>query len=111
MNALLPLAWLLVIATPQDLQGTWQGAGPRYAGLNLVFCGDVLAARMGTEPILETRESHFDYDPEAGTIDICRAEGKQLGRYAVDGDTLRIVIGDINEPRPESMNPKLQRPI
>jgi hypothetical protein len=82
------------------IQGIWRGTG-RDESYTLVFCGDVLIGMVGTDPLVGNKESGFRVD--IGTIDIQRAEGLQMGCYAIDGDTLTLVLVDVNRPRPNSI--------
>lgn len=109
MHALLVIALTLLTADGSDLQGNWQGTG-RDARYSAAFCFDVLAMRVGTDPILELRESRFRVDQEQGTLDIERSDGLQLGRYAIEGDTLTIMLADVNLPRPESIDFPIVKP-
>jgi hypothetical protein len=109
MNSLTAIAVVLTIAGQADVQGAWKGTG-RDARFTLVFCEDILAIRVGTDPILETRESHFSVNSEHGTIDIVRDEGLQLGRYSIDGDKLTMMLADVNLPRAASLDFPAARP-
>ena len=105
------LAVIVAVAVPgqADLQGTWRGTGldARYS---LVFCEQYLAGHVGTNPILRPLESTFTVDPAEGTIDITRDDGLQLGRYAIDGDTLTLMLADVNLTRPNSINFRAPKP-
>ena len=102
MTALIAFIAIVNAVSQSDLQGTWQGTG-RHANYSLLFCEDILAGRVGTNPILEPMESHFSASQKQGTIDIQRDDGLQLGRYAIEGDTLTLMLADVNLPRPESI--------
>jgi hypothetical protein len=108
MNA---AAFVVVLSTAAggDIQGTWAGTG-RDARFTLVFCEDVLAIRVGTDPILETRESHFSVNAELGTIDILRDDGLQMGRFAIEDGYLTMILADVNLPRPASIDFPILKP-
>ncbi len=84
------------------IHGTWRGANgdERYT---MTFAGERLTMRLGTNPILATRESRFRVERQSGFIDIHRDDGLQLGLYAVDGDTLTLKLARVNLPRPKDL--------
>ncbi len=102
MTTLIALLAIANAVGQSDIQGTWVGTG-RHARFTAVFCEDILAMRVGTDPVLETQESRFRIDQEQGTIDIERADGLQLGRFAVDGNLLTLLLADVNLPRPATI--------
>src|SRR4051794_14369111 len=107
MTTLIALIAIANAIGQSDIQGTWVGTG-HHARFTAVFCEDILAMRVGTDPVLETQESCFRVDQEQGTIDIERSDGLQLGRFAVDGDQLTLLLADVNLPRPTTIEiPKL----
>ncbi len=108
MYALVAIA-LAVNAGPGDIQGTWTGTG-RTTPYTAVFCFDVLAMRVGTDPILETQESRFQVRAAVGEIDIMRNDGIQLGLYSIEDDRLTIMLADVNLPRPESLDFPVAKP-
>jgi hypothetical protein len=81
------------------IQGVWRNTAPREKRYLLVFCGDSL---IGLNVLLGAQESTFRIDQGRRTIDIDRAEGLQLGVYALKGDELKLTLADVNEPRPNT---------
>jgi hypothetical protein len=88
------------------IQGTWRGTG-RSERFTLVFRGDVLMGRVGTDPIVAPMVSHFRLDQANGTIDIERQDGMQLGRFSITGDTLTLTLADVGRFRPKTLERSL----
>src|SRR6476646_8849740 len=106
--SLLPaiLAIALIGAEPETndharIQGIWRGT-ERHERFRLIFCGDVLIGTVGNHPLTGNMESGFRVAD--GQIDIERADGWQRGRYQLDGDTLTLLLANVNRPRPESID-------
>jgi len=91
-------------ADQTEIQGVWNETSPaqRYS---LIFCGDVLMGAHNSDVLTDAKLSTFRINAQAGTIDIDREEGVQLGRYKIDGDTLTLVLANVNKPRPASVEP------
>src|SRR5262245_53810882 len=110
MHAIFAICAAVLAADQPAIEGAWQGTG-RHARYLAVFRAGKLTMRIGTDPILEPRESRFSVNAAQGTIDIVRSDGLQLGRYAVEGNKLTIMLADVNLPRPNSLEfPKVQLP-
>ncbi len=105
MRAIALVVALFVGAPPEQpgvnaaVQGAWHARGVRRDHLWLVFCGDGL---YGINSKVGLQESTYRLNPDAGTIDIQRDDGLQLGIYWLVDDTLTMMLGDVNGPRPNT---------
>ncbi len=96
-----------------ELLGKWQQpAGQPFPGLYFEFRAD------GTfQAVLEEMgiTSGGTYTAVDGEIDMDQTQhtlgllGKFFGRYAVEGDTLTMALGDPGAPRPESLEGRNKR--
>ena len=96
-----------------DILGKWQQpAGQPFPGLYFEFRAD------GTfQAVLEEMgvTSGGTYTAANGEIDMDQTQhtlgllGKFFGRYAIDGDTLTMTLGDPGAPRPQSLEGRNQR--
>jgi hypothetical protein len=109
MNAISVVDLVLITTSEPSIQGTWRSTGldTRYT---LAFCGDILEGRVGTDPILAPMLSRFCVDADEGTIDIVRDNGLQLGRFAIEGNKLILMLADVGRPRPRSINSPIIKP-
>lgn len=100
-----------------DILGKWeQPAGQPYPGLWFEFRAD--GAFRAELPSMSVT-SGGTYRAADGEIDMEQTEhtfgvvGTFLGRYAIEGDTLTMTLGDPSAPRPdlESKNKRLYKRI
>jgi hypothetical protein len=116
LGFLIGIAQLAAAAEPIDLSGTWDEVTPRKeyqstwlesAPWVLTFDGRVVSWQEGGGVI---RQSLFIQDDAHAAIDFMTVvDGAFLttkALFEVDGDTLTIREGAINEPRPSTIIPK-----
>jgi hypothetical protein len=89
------------------IQGIWRGTG-RHERFTLIFCGDVLIGTVGNHPANGNKESGFHL--ANGEIDIERSDGLQLGRYLLEGDKLTLLLANVEQPRPVTIDPPPRQP-
>jgi uncharacterized protein (TIGR03067 family) len=95
-------------ADEADIQGTWQISGPLTEQEKFLDYKLVLTKETMTTYILGKKTEHTTYklDPTTSpkSIDITE-QGKTIkGIYDLQGDTLRISVAGISEPRPTKFN-------
>jgi uncharacterized protein (TIGR03067 family) len=98
----------------QKIQGTWQlVSGERHGkafsadvlkNVTLTFAADVLTTKNKDQ----TNRAKFKLHPDmtAKGIDLIMEGTVGEGIYALDGDELKILHGEVGDPRPTKFDPK-----
>jgi uncharacterized protein (TIGR03067 family) len=96
----------------QKIQGTWALKSAERNGkplpnevtkqITLIFAGDKLATRNEDRTTTATFKLHPDQSPKGIDMDMDGNLG--LGIYQLDGDDLKIVHGEVGDPRPKDFD-------
>jgi uncharacterized protein (TIGR03067 family) len=103
-----PTAPAPVISDKERIQGTWQlVSGERHGeefsdelvkNVSLIFAGELLKTKNGSEVTEAKFALHPHSNPKGIDLDMDGSPG--LGIYQLDGETLKILHGEIEQPRP-----------
>jgi hypothetical protein len=91
-------------AGSEVLQDVWRGTRPYGSRCLLIFGRDIFGRDfvIGPNVLLGIQASTYTIDEKTGTIDIDRADGRQLGIYWLYENKLKLVLGEVNGPRPDT---------
>src|SRR5262245_50070252 len=98
----------------QKIQGTWQlVSGERHGkafaeeslkGVTLIFTDDVLTTKNKERESSAKFKLHADKNPKG--IDLIMDGSVGEGIYLLEDDDLRILHGEVSDPRPTKFDPK-----
>jgi uncharacterized protein (TIGR03067 family) len=96
----------------ERLQGTWalisgERNGEKFTtqvtkNVRLTFAGDALKTHKGDEVTEATFKLHPEMNPKGIELDMDGSVG--LGIYKLEADTLTILHGEIDQPRPSDFD-------